>query len=109
MYGLTPDFFLSILRQVLTVAGTYLAAKGILSADMAAQVGGAIVVIVSAGFSFAFHAASNGSIPTVSTTPAIQGNIETRTVITPAQPATPDAAAKPVVATTTVNVPNKTI
>lgn len=68
MYGVTPDMFLSVLRQILTIAGTFLAAKGWISSDVAAQAAGAIVVLVSTGFSMFFHSASNGVIPTVSVT-----------------------------------------
>lgn len=46
-------------------------ARGWISADMAAQLTGAIVTIVAVLYSAFFHAASNGSIPVQSTNPTI--------------------------------------
>lgn len=103
MYGLKPDVFLAMLRHVLTFAGGFAVAKGIFSVTPEAmdQVIGAIITIVSLATAGFFHAASNGSIPTLSTTPSIKGDIETHTVISPAEPnAVP---AKPTEAVTTVS------
>lgn len=71
MYGLQPDVAISILRHILTFIGGMVVARGWISADVAAQLTGAVVTIVSLLYAAFFHAASNGSIVTQSTTPNI--------------------------------------
>lgn len=102
MYGLKPDFFLSILRHLLTAAGTFVVTKGWISADMSAQLIGALITIASVAFATFFHATSNGSISTVSTTSNAVPNVQTNTVVTAAVPETATSAAQPATATTTV-------
>jgi hypothetical protein len=58
-----------MLRWILTIAGTWVVAKGWISADTSNIIMGGVVTIVSQLFSAYFHMASNGSIPTLSTKP----------------------------------------
>lgn len=111
MYGLKPDVFLAMLRHVLTFAGGFAVAKGIFSVTPEAmdQIIGAVITIVGLATSGFFHATSNGSIPTLSTTPKVEGNIETRTIITPAKAATVDAVAEPAKVSTTVTSVDKSV
>lgn len=95
MYGLQPDVFLSILRHVLTAVGAFMVAKGWISADMSGQFAGAMVSIISIAFAGFFHASSNGTIQTLSTSSNASPNIETRTLYTARQPATATEAAVP--------------
>lgn len=99
MYGFNSDLFLSILRQVLTVLGTFVAAKGWIGADSVNEVVGAVVILASAGFSAFFHASSNGVIQTLSTTSNAAPNVETRTVVTPATTNSPASTQTTVTAT----------
>jgi hypothetical protein len=108
MYGLNPDMFLAALRHILTFAGGFAVAKGIFSVtpEVMDQVIGAITTLVGVAMAGFFHAASNGKIPTISTTPSVLGDIETRTIISPGKP-----DAKPAIETeavTTVSPVTKT-
>lgn len=68
MYGTSADAILSLLRQILMFLGGFLVYKGYISADVSAQLVGALVTIVGSLFSIFFHATSNGSIAVLSTT-----------------------------------------
>lgn len=68
MYGIYSDLLISALRHVLMFIGGLLVYKGYVSADAMGLITGAIVSAVSAGFATFFHATSNGTIPTISTT-----------------------------------------
>jgi hypothetical protein len=102
MYGIKTDFLLSVLRHILTAAGTFVVAKGWISADMSGQLVGAIITIASVAFALTFHGTSNGAIDTVSTTSNAIPNVQTRTTVTAATPETLTAAAQPATAVTTV-------
>lgn len=69
MYGATPDIVISMLRHLLMLIAGLIVHRGWVDADIAAQLVGAIVALVSVLFSAFFHAASNGTIQTISTTP----------------------------------------
>jgi hypothetical protein len=69
MYGSVPDILISLLRWVLTIAGTWVVAKGWISADESNMLMGTVVTLISQLFSVYFHMASNGSIPVKSTSP----------------------------------------
>lgn len=106
MYGFTNDIFISILRQVLTALGAFIVAKGYIGADQLSAVVGAIIVLVSTGFSVFFHASSNGAIATISTTSNASPNVETRTVMRSATGATETREAEPARVTTMVTSTN---
>ena len=94
MYGLQPDMFLSLLRHILGMAGAFLVAKGWISADISGQLVGSLVSIIAVAFAGFFHASSNGSIQTLSTTSnASPNSVETRTLYVPRQEATKTEAA----------------
>jgi hypothetical protein len=68
MFGMSTDVMMSLLRHLLTFVGGLIVAKGWMSADVMAQLSGALVTIAGALFASFFHAQSNGIIPTLSTT-----------------------------------------
>lgn len=69
MFGFTPDAIISLLRHVLTFVAGIIVAKGWITADMAAQLVGGVIAVVGVLFAAFFHASSNGTVPTISTTP----------------------------------------
>ncbi len=89
MYGTLPDTLIALLRHLLTFIAGIVVARGWISADMAAQLVGALIGLIGIAFSAFFHAGSNGTIPTQSTTPSMAKQIEdkTTTQIAPAVPA----------------------
>lgn len=93
MFGFSTDSALSLLRHLLTFIAGVIVSKGWITSDMAVQLVGAILTIVGALFAIFFHAQSNGTIPTISTTTNLQqtkaadgATSETKTV-TVTQPA----------------------
>lgn len=89
MYGTLPDTLIALLRHLLTFIAGIVVARGWISADMAAQLVGALIGLIGLAFSAFFHAGSNGTIPTQSTTPSMAKQIEDKTItqIAPAVPA----------------------
>ncbi len=73
MFGFSTDVMMSILRHLLSMVGGIIIAKGWLTADAMSQLTGAIVTIVPVIFAGFFHAQSNGSISTLSTTSNMTG------------------------------------
>lgn len=88
MYGTLPDTLIALLRHLLTFIAGIVVARGWISADMAAQLVGALIGLIGVAFSAFFHAGSNGTIPTQSTTPSMAKQIEDKT-ITQTAPAVP--------------------
>jgi hypothetical protein len=81
MYGIKPDMLISMLRHVLTFIGGIIVARGWIDAEIASQMVGAIITLVGLLFSAFFHAASNGTIHTESTTPNMHKQITQTTVV----------------------------
>lgn len=79
MYGLTPDVIVSILRHVLTFVAGIIVTRGWIDAELATQLVGSIIGLVGVLFAAFFHAASNGTVPAVSTTSNMQQKVETTT------------------------------
>lgn len=105
MYGLQPDVFLSILRHLLGALGAFMVAKGWVSSDMAGQIAGSMVTLIAISFAGFFHATSNGTIQTLSTTSNAAPNaVETRIREVAKQVATANEAAIPAHVDTTVTV-----
>ena len=75
MYGAQPDIIISILRHLLMLIAGLIVHRGWIEADIAAQLVGAIIALVSILFSAFFHAASNGTIETISTKPNALTNV----------------------------------
>lgn len=69
MYGTTPDIIISLLRNLLMLISGLIVHRGWVDADVAAQLVGAIVALISVLFSAFFHATSNGTIQTISIKP----------------------------------------
>lgn len=79
MYGSLPDLLISLLRHILTFLGGIIVARGWVDAETATQLVGALITLVGILFSAFFHAASNGTVPTMSVTPNMGNMIENKT------------------------------
>lgn len=69
MYGTLPDLLIAVLRHMLTFIAGIIVARGWISAEIATQLVGSLIGLIGVAFSAFFHAGSNGTIPTHSTTP----------------------------------------
>ena len=69
MYGPTADIVISLLRHLLMLIAGLAVHRGWIEADVSTQLVGAIIALVSVLLSAFFHAASNGTIQTLSTKP----------------------------------------
>lgn len=67
MYGFQADSLVSLLRHLLTFIAGLVVSKGWITADVAAQLVGALIALISVLYAAFFHAASNGTVPTLST------------------------------------------
>lgn len=94
MYGIKSDVFISVLRHILTFAGGFVVAKGWISADQSAELVGSLISIIGIAFAVFFHASSNGTIETISTTSNAVSGVEQKTTTTVTGVAPDMAAAK---------------
>lgn len=94
MYGIKSDVFISVLRHILTFAGGFVVAKGWISADQSAELVGSLISIIGIAFAVFFHASSNGTIETISTTSNAVSGVEHKTTTTVTGVAPDMAAAK---------------
>ncbi len=67
MYGLSADAIISVLRHLLTFIGGIIVARGWIDAETATQIVGGMITVIGGLLAIFFHAASNGTIPTLST------------------------------------------
>lgn len=61
MFGLPIDVTMSMLRQLLSIGGSVLVTKGLLSGDQVSAAVSAIVVLVSIAWSVLHHLLSNNT------------------------------------------------
>lgn len=88
MYGTIADSLLSLLRNCLMLIAGIIVAKGWISGEEATQLVGALVGLISVLFSIFFHAASNGTVQTLSTTPNMLKHIDAQLEVPKAEPST---------------------
>lgn len=82
MYGTLPDLLISLLRHMLTFVAGIIVARGWVDAETATQLVGALIGLIGLAFSAFFHAGSNGTMPTISTHPAMSEQTQNTTTVT---------------------------